>query len=66
MNYRDLNALMSKATEADLETLLAREVGGEKRYTFLVRIHQHLSALRVARERASLLMSCGYADRVKK
>ena len=65
MNYRDLNALMNKATESDLETLLAREVGGEKRYTFLVRIHQRLSALRVSRERASLLMSCGYADRVK-
>jgi hypothetical protein len=48
-----------------LETLLAREVGGEKRYTFLVRIHQRLSALRVSRERAALLMSCGYADRVK-
>ena len=65
MNYRDLNALMNKATESDLETLLAREVAGEKRYTFLVRIHQRLSALRVSRERAALLMSCGYADRVK-
>lgn len=64
MNYRDLNALMNKATEADLETLLAREVEGEKRYTFLVRIHQRLSALRVSRERAELLTACGYANRV--
>lgn len=63
MNYRDLNALMNKASEADLQTLLDREVAGEKRYTFLVRIHQRLSALRVSRERAALLTACGYADR---
>ena len=63
MNYRDLNALMNKASEADLQTLLDREVAGERRYTFLVRIHQRLSALRVSRERAALLTACGYADR---
>jgi len=65
MNYPSLQKVLLVATERDLETLLAREIENERRYTFLVRIHQRLSALRVARERASLLMSCGYADRVK-
>jgi hypothetical protein len=56
--------LLGVATERDLETLLAREIENERRYTFLVRIHQRLSALRASRERKELLVQTGYADRV--
>jgi hypothetical protein len=64
MNYPSLQKLLGVATERDLETLLAREIENERRYTFLVRIHQRLSALRASRERKELLMQTGYADRV--
>jgi len=43
---------------------VAREIENERRYTFLVRIHQRLSALRASRERKELLVKTGYADRV--
>lgn len=65
MNYPALQKLLGVATERDLETLLTREIEGERRYTFLVRIHQRLSALRASRERKELLIKTGYADRVK-
>jgi hypothetical protein len=64
MNYPALQKLLGVATERDLETLLAREIENERRYTFLVRIHQRLSALRASRERKELLVQTGYADRV--
>jgi hypothetical protein len=64
MNYPSLQKLLGVATERDLETLLAREIENERRYTFLVRIHQRLSALRASRERKELLVQTGYADRV--
>jgi hypothetical protein len=65
MNYPSLQKVLLVATERDLETLLAREIENERRYTFLVRIHQRLSALRASRERKELLVQTGYADRVK-
>ena len=64
MNYPSLQKVLLVATERDLETLLAREIENERRYTFLVRIHQRLSALRASRERKELLVQTGYADRV--
>ena len=65
MNYPSLQKVLLVATERDLETLLAREIENERRYTFLVRIHQRLSALRASRERKELLVQTGYADRVQ-
>ena len=65
MNYPSLQKVLLVATDRDLETLLAREIENERRYTFLVRIHQRLSALRASRERKELLVQTGYADRVK-
>jgi hypothetical protein len=65
MNYPSLQKVLLVATERDLETLLAREIENERRYTFLVRIHQRLSALRASRERKELLVQTGYANRVR-
>lgn len=44
-----------KVTEKDIQHLLAWERAHERRYTFLLRLHQRYNVLRAQRERRELL-----------
>ena len=52
--WNDLNAFIRAASEIEAKRLLADELAGKKRFTFLLRIHSRLNKVRADRERADL------------
>ena len=54
-SWRELNRTMNLLTEEALQELLDDELSGERRVNFVIRYHQRLNTLRVARERIELL-----------
>lgn len=59
MNWRELNAVINDMTEEEVASALRREVEGEGRSTLVIRLHQRLCAMRMQRERESLLVELG-------
>jgi hypothetical protein len=55
MNWRDLNKRLNLLSEDEVLALLEAERAGQRRVTFLERLHQRYTALRTARERVGLL-----------
>ena len=55
MNWRQLNATLNDMSEAEVKQMLADEVAGSQRVTFIERLHQRYCALRATRERAELM-----------
>jgi hypothetical protein len=55
MNWRDLNKRLNLLSEDEVLALLEAERAGQRRVTFLERLHQRYTALRTARERVELL-----------
>jgi hypothetical protein len=54
MNYRELHKIIMDLSEAELQRMLDDELRGERRRTFMIRLHQRLCALRAQREREEL------------
>lgn len=54
-NWRTLNQKLNLLTESEVLELLNAERVGQRRVTFLERLHQRYTALRTARERIELL-----------
>mgnify|MGYP006982883022 CR=1 FL=1 len=54
MNYRELHKIIMDLSEAELRRMLDDELRGERRRTFMIRLHQRLCALRAQREREEL------------
>jgi hypothetical protein len=55
MNWRELNKRLNLLSESEVLALLNDERAGQRRVTFLERLHQRYTALRTARERIELL-----------
>jgi hypothetical protein len=55
MNWRELNKRLNLLSESEVLALLEAERTGQRRVTFLERLHQRYTALRTARERVELL-----------
>jgi hypothetical protein len=55
LSWRALNAKLSAMDEKAVLTMLQVEVSGERRATYIERLHQRFCALRDARERVELL-----------
>ena len=55
MNWRELNKKLNLLSESEVLELLEAERAGQRRVTFLERLHQRYTALRTARERIELL-----------
>lgn len=55
MNWHDLNAILPLRNETQIKAMLDDEVEGQRRPTYIVRLHQRYSALRAQRERKELL-----------
>lgn len=54
-NWRELNKKLNLLSENEVLELLEAERAGQRRVTFLERLHQRYTALRTARERVELL-----------
>ena len=54
-NWRELNKKLNLLSESEVLELLNDERAGQRRVTFLERLHQRYTALRTARERIELL-----------
>ena len=54
-NWRELNKKLNLLSESEVLELLEAERVGQRRVTFLERLHQRYTALRTARERVELL-----------
>ena len=54
-NWRELNKKLNLLSESEVLALLEAERAGQRRVTFLERLHQRYTALRTARERIELL-----------
>lgn len=54
-NWRTLNQKLNLLSESEVLALLEAERVGQRRVTFLERLHQRYTALRTARERVELL-----------
>ena len=54
-NWRELNKKRNLLSESEVLELLEAERVGQRRVTFLERLHQRYTALRTARERVELL-----------
>ena len=54
-NWRELNKKLNLLSENEVLELLEAERVGQRRVTFLERLHQRYTALRTARERVELL-----------
>ena len=54
-NWRELNKKLNLLSESEVLELLNAERVGQRRVTFLERLHQRYTALRTARERIELL-----------
>ncbi len=55
LSWRALNEKLSAMDEQEVLKMLQVEVSGEKRATYIQRLHQRFCALRDARERIELL-----------
>lgn len=55
MTWTKFNAALAQRSEEEVKQMLDEEVAKHKRPTFVVRLHQRYSALRVTRERKELL-----------
>ena len=53
--WHELNAKLRKMNERRALALLNKELTGERRASYLVRMHQRYAALRTMREREALL-----------
>ena len=53
-NWRSLNQLLNLLNEGQVKALLDDEIVGQRRTTFLKRLHQRYCILRAARERAEI------------
>lgn len=56
MTYRYLLKVINTLNEAELKKLLDQELAGQCRRTFLERVHQRYSSLRMQRERHELML----------
>ena len=54
-NWRERNKKLNLLSESEVLKLLEAERAGQRRVTFLERLHQRYTALRTARERVELL-----------
>jgi len=54
-NWRELNKKLNLLSESEVLELLNAERAGQRRVTFLERLHQRYTALRTARERIEFL-----------
>lgn len=59
LTWRSLNDKIHTLTEEEVLDLLNKERAGQKRLSFLERLHQRYSMLRVARERLEILNEAG-------
>lgn len=59
LTWRSLNDKIHTLTEEEVLELLNQERAGAKRISFLERLHQRYSMLRVARERIEILNEAG-------
>lgn len=55
MNWRELHGRLNTFTEEELWDLIKQELAGQRRTTFVERLHQRVCALRSTRERLELL-----------
>jgi hypothetical protein len=55
-NWRNLNAVIGVLNEGQVMEMISHEMAHGQRATFITRLHQRYTALRTARERASLLL----------
>lgn len=53
-NWRVLNQNLNLFSEAEVKALLDEEIAGQRRATFLKRLHQRYCTLRANRERAEI------------
>ena len=53
-NWRSLNQSLNLLNEEQVKALLDDEIVGQRRTTFLTRLHQRYCILRAARERAEI------------
>jgi hypothetical protein len=53
-NWRVLNQNLNLFNEAEVKALLDEEIAGQRRSTFLKRLHQRYCTLRANRERAEI------------
>ena len=53
-NWRVLNQNLNLFNEAEVKALLDEEIAGQRRATFLKRLHQRYCTLRANRERAEI------------
>jgi hypothetical protein len=53
-NWRSLNQTLNSLNEEQVKALLDDEIVGQRRTTFLKRLHQRYCILRAARERAEI------------
>lgn len=55
MNWREMQQRLNTFTEEELWQLIKDELAGQRRTTFVERLHQRACALRSTRERLELL-----------
>jgi len=53
-SWRSLTDILSTLSEAEVESLLEKELESEKRWSIVQRLHQRYTVLRAARERKEL------------
>lgn len=53
-NWRSLNQILKTLSEQEVKALLDREIAGQRRRTFLKRLHQRYTILRASRERREI------------
>jgi hypothetical protein len=54
-NWRDLNDVIGRFNEEELEEMLEYEMNNENRKTVVERLHQRFSIVRMARERNQIM-----------
>ena len=54
MNWREMQQRLNTFTEEELWQLIKDELAGQRRTTFVERLHQRYNTLRVARERIAM------------
>lgn len=55
LTWRELNRQLSLLTEQEVSDMLNAELVGERRSSFIQRLHMRYNTLRVARERVELM-----------
>ncbi len=57
-NWVSLGQVVKNITEEQAQAMIDHELATKRRTTFVVRLHQKLTALRAERERAELVKQC--------